>query len=354
MEDLSEKKDIAIEAKTEEIESVKPTDSATVSNMKKNPVKSMTMGVIIALALGVVIGSGVLISMARSGSNNPLATKAASFIRVAVARVNDNPILYSDYSRDLASLKKFYSANPQSAGQVSDEQASDQVLSRLIANTLIAEAAKEFDVTIDDSDMEASKKDLMIKFNNDEQKLTEDIKNNFDLSLDEFYSAILYPSVLQDKLAKQFADSTGDKGKEFMTEQVHARHILFEVTEPKDDAKVKQKATKVLNRIKAGEDFAKLAKEFGSDGTKEQGGDLGWFGKGAMVPEFEAAAFELKAGELSNSLVKTNFGYHIIKVDEKKTIRDFDGFMKDKLQKAVIVMTGKIHNPFEALQKATQ
>lgn len=353
MEDLSEKKDMAIEAKTEEIESVKPVDSAIASN-KKNPIKTMVMGIIIALALGAVIGSGVLISMARSGSNNPLATKVASFLRLAVARVNGNPILYSDYTRDLTSLKKFYSANPQGAGQVSDEQASDQVLSRLIANTLIAEAAIEFGVTIDDSDMEASKKDLMIKFNNDEQKLTEDIRNNFDLSLDEFYSAILRPSVLQDKLAKQFANSTSDKGKEFMTEQVHARHILFEVTEPKDDAKVKQKATKILNRIKAGEDFAKLAKEFGSDGTKEQGGDLGWFGKGAMVPEFETAAFELKAGELSKTLVKTSFGYHIIKVDEKKTIRDFDGFMKEKLKKAVIVMTGKIHNPFEAIQKATE
>ena len=351
MEDLSEKKEMAIEAKTEELEA---TDSSKVREEPKrqSSTRSMALGLVIALVLGGTIGSGVLVSMARGGSTNPLAVKTASFLRVAVARVNDNPILYSDYTRDLASLKKFYAANPQSAGQVSDEQASDQVLSRLIANSLIAEAAKEFDVTISDSDMESSKKDLMVKFNNDEKKLSDDIKNNFGLSLDEFYTAILYPSVLQDKLAKQFAESTEEKGKEFMTEQVHARHILFEVTEPKNDAKVKQQATKILNRIKNGEDFAKLAKEFGSDGTKDQGGDLGWFGKGAMVPEFETAAFGLKAGELSKDLVKTSFGYHIIKVDEKKTIRDFDGFMKDKLKKAVIVMTGKIHNPFEAIQKS--
>lgn len=351
MEDLSEKKDVAIEAKTEEIE-LTTSIEVTGDNNKKSLTKSLSLGLVIALVLGVVIGSGVLISMARSGSKNPLASKAATILRVAVARVNDKPILYSDYTRDLTSLKKFYTTNPQSAGSVSDEQASDQVLSRLIANALIAEVAKEFNVSINDSDMETAKKDLMVKFNNDEKKLSDDIKNNFDLKLNEFYTAILYPSVLQEKLVNSFTNSTEEKGKEFQTEQVHARHILFEVKDPKTDAKVKQQATKVLNRIKAGEDFAKLAKEFGSDGTKDQGGDLGWFGKGAMVPEFEVAAFGLKTGELSKDLVKTSFGYHIVKVDERKSVRDFDGFMKEKLKKAVIVMTGKIHNPFENIQNS--
>jgi parvulin-like peptidyl-prolyl isomerase len=88
---------------------------------------------------------------------------------------------------------------------------------------------------------------------------------------------------------------------------------------PEYDTKAaRAKAEDLLKRVRAGEDFAALAKEFSDDpGSKAQGGDLGWFGRGQMIKEFEDAAFALKQGEVSG-LVESPFGYHIIKVEEHR------------------------------------
>jgi len=93
-------------------------------------------------------------------------------------------------------------------------------------------------------------------------------------------------------------------------EEVHARHILV---------KTEDEANAILKQLADGGDFQAIAKEKSEDpGSKANGGDLGFFAKGQMVPEFEAEAFALKPGETSTKAVKTQFGYHIIKVEEKR------------------------------------
>ena len=99
---------------------------------------------------------------------------------------------------------------------------------------------------------------------------------------------------------------------------VKASHILIKWTDESDAAKAeaRSKAQGILNRARAGEDFAQLARENSVDGSSQNGGDLGWFGKGKMVEPFENAAFSAKSPGVINRLVESQFGFHIIKVTE--------------------------------------
>ncbi|MCV3767375.1 peptidylprolyl isomerase [Rhizobium sp. TRM95796] len=92
-------------------------------------------------------------------------------------------------------------------------------------------------------------------------------------------------------------------------EEVRARHILVKT---EDEAKA------VIKALGEGKDFAELAKEKSTDPNKSDGGDLGYFRKGQMVPEFETAAFAMQKGEVSKAPIKTQFGWHVIKVEDKR------------------------------------
>jgi peptidyl-prolyl cis-trans isomerase C len=131
-----------------------------------------------------------------------------------------------------------------------------------------------------------------------------------------------------------------------MPEMVRARHILIK-TDPSasdnDNKKAREKAEDILKQIKAGEDFAKLASDLSDDpGSKTKGGDLGFFPKGIMVKSFEDVAFSLKPGEVSG-IVETQFGYHIIKVEEKKEagMEPFDT-AKEKIKQKLLPEPTKI------------
>ena len=102
--------------------------------------------------------------------------------------------------------------------------------------------------------------------------------------------------------------------------EVKARHILIKANiemSAEEKAEKRQQAEEILKQLQQGADFEELAKQYSEDFTKEQGGDLGWFKPGEMVAGFEEAAFNLEPGEMS-AVVETPFGFHIVRVDEKK------------------------------------
>jgi peptidyl-prolyl cis-trans isomerase C len=119
-------------------------------------------------------------------------------------------------------------------------------------------------------------------------------------------------------------------------EEVHARHILVESED---------EANSILAELKAGADFGVLAKQKSKDPGAAEGGDLGYFGKEQMVPEFAEVAFKMYAGQLSNP-VKTQFGWHIIKVEDKRTRQppDFEK-VRDQIES---YMTRKAQTDFVA------
>jgi peptidyl-prolyl cis-trans isomerase C len=193
-------------------------------------------------------------------------------------------------------------------------------------------ALKGVDMTLKDM-QDFTRKDLIIS-NFIEKRYAEKITVS-DAEAQKFYD---------DNLEKYFKKP----------ESAQASHILIGIDEkasPEERKKAKEKAEALLKRIKAGEDFAALAKSDSTCPSAPQGGDLGSFNRGQMVPPFENAAFALKKGEVSG-VVETQFGYHIIKLTGKQEASaekfadvkaKITGFLKrEKTQTEVVELVAKL------------
>ncbi|TDX52384.1 peptidyl-prolyl cis-trans isomerase C/foldase protein PrsA [Orenia marismortui] len=211
----------------------------------------------------------------------------------------------------------------------------NQKLNSLVDMKLLEIEAKNQGITIPEAEkngmlnqqVEAIKKQN--KFTDEE--LLKALKSRGINSLEQFKKIIWADSkdqVLIKKLQQQVVDSVAVTEKEIkdyyeenrskfkQPAEVKAKHILIK-TDDKSEKEAKAKAQKILKELKQGADFAKLAKKYSEGPSAKNGGELGYFGKGRMVAEFEEAAFNLEIGEVSEP-VKTQFGYHIIKVEDKK------------------------------------
>jgi len=242
--------------------------------------------------------------------------EAKSDDKIILAEIGDQKITLQDLNRRISELPMQY------RGLFSDPERKVELLNALVQQTVLSKKAKE--LKIDQIE------DVSEKLN--------DITNQI-LSQELVKEVIVKKVNISDEEIKKYYDKNSDKYKE--PEMVKARHILIKVDPKADDEaknKAEAKAKEILARAKKGEDFVKLAEEFSDDsGSKGKGGDLGFFNRGRMVKEFEEVAFKLKPGEISD-LVKTKFGYHIIKVEGKKqehqkTLAEVKSSIKDILSR---------------------
>ena len=182
----------------------------------------------------------------------------------------------------------------------------------------MAQLATQFKTTANDS--------LFVRANSDQPysaafvglgDLPQELRNAGNLTVGEVYGPFKVNGGLQ--LVKVSAEKMG------AAPAARASHILIKAAAqtPEAEAEAKQKAQDLINRINKGEDFAALAAQFGTDGTASQGGDLGYFTKGRMVPEFETAIFGAKALGTLPAPVKTQFGYHVIKITAMPNARTY-------------------------------
>jgi peptidyl-prolyl cis-trans isomerase C len=206
-----------------------------------------------------------------------------------IASVNNKPITASMLEDKIEKLPQYY--------QAFAAQHKKQVVDELIIEQLLYETAKKRKLDKDP----------------DIRELLNDARRK-----------ILISKVIEDETRKSAPVSEDDirmyyeqnKEKYMIPEMVRASHILTSTEEEAYQAK---------GELERGADFAAVANEYSKDLTKDRGGDLGYFKKGQMIPEFENAAFSLGAGQISD-VIKTRFGYHIIKLVDRKpaAYRGFD------------------------------
>jgi len=192
--------------------------------------------------------------------------------------------------------------------------------------------------------------------NPDQFKTSEKVRVEYvELSMASIAASMAKNDPPTEKQLREFFEATA--GQHSVPEERQAKHILIQVGEGSNETVVKaarEKAASLLSKIKAGESFEKLAKENSDDpGSSEMGGDLGFFGRGIMDPEFEKAAFALNQGDVSEPVL-TSFGYHLIKVEQirKPETKKFEevraglvpDFQKDAAEKKYYDLADKLTN----------
>ncbi len=277
-----------------------------------------------------VIGLVVVAAFAGCGGDKDVAQVEGAFVgepQTVVGKVGDATVRLEEVDKQVARMKAQRSPD---AGGLSDREMQRRALDNIIDRLLLLQAAEKEGMLPDETFTRQYMEDMKSRFPSPEafqarllqEGLTEDqlfgeIRKDLAISS---YMREASPDTAQISPAEARSYYDGHP-EEFQTaEMAHARHILVQVEPTATDdlkARAREKAERLLLRVKRGEDFATVARDSSDCPSASRGGDLGFFGRGQMVPSFEQAAFALEPGGVSE-VVETQFGFHIIRLEEKK------------------------------------
>jgi peptidyl-prolyl cis-trans isomerase C len=242
-----------------------------------------------------------------------------------LARVNGEAVTKSDFDRLVRNVEVGNGPIPPERRDVVLRNLLDQ----LITYTVMTQEAKAKNVTVTDGEIEQRIKQMRGQASDAEFQKALDARSmsaeqlktdaRIQLTIEKMMEAqVADVGAASDADARDFYQKNPEKFKQ--GDSVRASHILLRVDPNAPESMKKQARTRInqlLKRARSGEDFAALAKQHSQDGSAQQGGDLGYFEREQMVPAFSEAAFALKPGQISD-VVTTQFGYHIVKVTDKK------------------------------------
>ena len=281
----------------------------------------------------IKMGSSILFFVsvfAFIGLPSPLLALDKEGSEAKVAVVNGTVIVRKDLDRQMGFLQQKMQDEGESVKDADLAQMERNALENLISEELLYQEALKQKTNIGDPEISESFNKIKARFSNEEEfKNTlskaglnqEVLKSQLkkSLTIDRFIEKEFVQKVsISDKESKDYYDGHPDLFRR--PEQIRASHILIRIDAKADKSGKESSRNKlegIRQRVKKGEDFAELAKQNSEDSTSANGGDLGYFQRGRMVKPFEDAAFALKPGEVSD-IVESPYGYHLIKVTEKK------------------------------------
>lgn len=273
-----------------------PAPKPSGSKSQNALLKTMVIGALAGIAILGAAAVGVLVfGIYKYGWENKAASVVTHALPLPAATVNGTTITYATYLDDVATVRRFFTKqgaeNPElAAGMPADGELHTGVLDRLIATEILKQEAARLNVTVTDEDIDNEYQQFLAS--GESPEAANQILDLYGWTIEQFKEKVMLPYLLQQKLAEALGN------------------------DPTLGGDAEARANEVLQKVKDGGDFAELAREYSVDpSSAENGGDLGEFGRGIMVSEFEEAAFALKAGEVSG-LVRSQFGWHIIKVHE--------------------------------------